>query len=270
MHLLVSEARLDWVSIIFLFLCSTVPKGNSNWKVESFKYSVNETDHGDCCPYKFSQISYSMKIRRLFGYQMFYVFAPCCILTILSMFSFLIPSESGERIGFVTTLLLSLMVYLLVVPDSLPVSSKEIPILGIIIMATLVIISFVLLATIIILICFFRTDIPPKWLRCLTSKKHSYRESTPVKVQVDSQKESFSLRAVPPGFDTINGSEEIPAKLSTPEEPRQNTSEQVSGEVMWQDISRKLDAIVFWIFVLASAISYSYFVVSGMRDKAAN
>ncbi|KAK3755630.1 hypothetical protein QZH41_017619, partial [Actinostola sp. cb2023] len=161
----------EQLTLITFNVKTYAPDGNSNWEIDrDIKVSVNETDRGNCCPYTFSQVKYSIKLTRLYSYQLFYIFAPCAILAILTLLSFWIPPESGERIGFVTTLLLSLMVFLLVVPESLPVSSEAIPVLGVIVMVTLVLISFVLLATIIVVACFFATGTPPSYLKFLRSK----------------------------------------------------------------------------------------------------
>lgn len=225
---------------------SSDPDGNENWEVDSQNVEVGESDRGDCCPYSFSNIKYTLNIRRLFQYQLFYIFAPCLILTILSLVSFWIPSESGERIGFVTTLLLSLMVYLLVVPESLPVSAKEIPILGVVIMCTLIIISLVLLATIIVLILFHRTKPPSYWNRCLLSL--ASRPRTPIiAMEMDPHKSQTTLRAVHPNL--------TPVETNPPTPEKHELSHPDYGPV-WQEVSYKLDKILFVVFVIGSIIIF--------------
>lgn len=234
-------------------------EGNDSWEVESLEMTINETNHGHCCPYSFSEIKYTVQLQRLSEYEMFYIFAPCCILTLLSLLSFCIPSESGERVGFVTTLLLSLMVYLLVVPDSLPASSKQIPILGIIIMMTLVIISLVLLSTIAVLVCFHRTDEPPKWLRVLVSKKGSSPRATPVQVlQVETEsKDHISMNAVQAAFG-LSGKQQ-PSNKHTP--TTEHVDQAVSQHNLWQEISIKLDKIFFVLYFLAGSIGYMIIII---------
>lgn len=50
--------------------------------------------------------------------------APVCFLGLLNIFIFVIPAVSGERIGFGVTILLAVGVYLSILSDNLPKSSK--------------------------------------------------------------------------------------------------------------------------------------------------
>ena len=65
--------------------------------------------------------------------------------------SFAIPCESGERIGFCITVLLAMSVYLLLVADSVPKTSDQIPVLGVNFILTFVEIFLALISTIIVI-----------------------------------------------------------------------------------------------------------------------
>jgi len=154
-----------------------------------------------------------MKMGRKFEYHMFYMVAPCLVIAILTLASFWIPSESGERIGFVTTLLLGMMVFLLIVPDSLPESSKSIPILGILMMTTIVMVGFTLLATILILRCYHATGTPPRCLRCLAPKPSKFKQTAPTEA-IETPKTSendIEIKVVP----QPRGSTDEPATCET-------------------------------------------------------
>jgi hypothetical protein len=222
---------------------------NGNWDVDSaLTVKVRDTDFGNCCPYKFSEISYTLTIDRRSQYHMFYLVAPCLVLCFLTLVSFWIPSESGERIGFITTLLLGMMVFLLVVPASLPESSESIPVLGILMMGTMVIITFALLATVLILRFFHATGKPPRFLRRIF--KNSKRlQPEPIKVEEapeQGETSDIKLRAVQPF-----GQEQASVETS-PEKPFDEDE-----EITWQTLAGKLDKFFFWVFLVVSIVIYA-------------
>ena len=88
---------------------------------------------------------------------------PSVTLTVLALSSFLIHVESGESIGFVTTILLAKTVFLLVIPSYLAVTSDGLPILGINLQITMIIIALVLFANIFVLRVYFMEGTPPNW-----------------------------------------------------------------------------------------------------------
>lgn len=55
---------------------------------------------------------------------------PCIALSVLTIFSFYLPPESGERIGLVITILLGLTVFMLVFTDNVPRTSDVTPLIG--------------------------------------------------------------------------------------------------------------------------------------------
>ncbi|PAA71333.1 hypothetical protein BOX15_Mlig029853g1 [Macrostomum lignano] len=56
---------------------------------------------------------------------------PCMLLAWLAAFSFFLPTECGERIAYSTTILLSLVVFLLLIADNIPRSGDAVPVLGV-------------------------------------------------------------------------------------------------------------------------------------------
>lgn len=180
---------------------------------------------------------------------MFYLVAPCIILAILALISFWIPSESGERIGFVTTLLLGMMVFLLLIPESLPESSKSIPLLGILMMGTMVMIGGVLLVTIMVLAIFFSKGNPSACIRKLFGPKSAGPEVYEGHAD-NSGVSHINLRAVSPFKEEASSS-----RLTHSEEDNETT---------WQNCARAFDRIMFWVFLIATAIMYA--VIMSMRD----
>ncbi|XP_069131627.1 5-hydroxytryptamine receptor 3A-like [Argopecten irradians] len=73
------------------------------------------------------QITFLMvriKLKRLPEYVVINMILPVCFLCVINIFVFFLPVESGERIGFSITLLLSVAVFMTILSDSLPQSSR--------------------------------------------------------------------------------------------------------------------------------------------------
>ena len=68
------------------------------------------------------------------------IILPCALITLVAMFGFCIPPESGEKIGLGITVLLSLTVFLLIVSDSMP-PTTELPLIGLYYFIVIVIVT---------------------------------------------------------------------------------------------------------------------------------
>jgi len=222
---------------------------SGDWELNKITQSVGEEDHGNCCPYKFSQISYTIEITRRFKYHMFYLVAPCALLAGLGLFGFFIPTESGERVGFVTTVLLGMMVFLLIVPESLPESSRSIPILGVLMMSTMIEIAFMLLATIFIIKIFYSTSRAPSFLR----KKFGNSRNGGIRVgQAPGALDFVSIN-----LQSLNdGSRPVSREFLV------DKYEGVDNEAAWQGFSRLCDKIMFLVFLITTVIMFLVILLS--------
>jgi hypothetical protein len=99
---------------------------DKEWVLEDTAAKVEITKF-NCCPEKFSVVTFSLFIKRRAMFYVFNLIIPCGLITLLSLFSFILPPNSGERVSFVMTILLSLSVYMLIVTEKIP-QSAEIPI----------------------------------------------------------------------------------------------------------------------------------------------
>lgn len=100
----------------------------------------------NCCKEPYSLVTFSLLIKRRSMFYVFNLILPCGLITVLSLFSFLLPPNSGERVSFVITVLLSLSVYMLIVTEKIP-QSADIPISSKLFMCMMVEISISLIAT---------------------------------------------------------------------------------------------------------------------------
>ena len=71
------------------------------------------------CPEEFSDITYNFTLRRKPGYYNLNIVIPTFATAVLMLLSFIVPWDSGERI-YLYYLMLSIIVFLLILSDSLP------------------------------------------------------------------------------------------------------------------------------------------------------
>ena len=181
-------------------------------------------------------------------YHVFYLTIPSLMLMVLGLTSFLIPVESGERIGFVTTILLAMTVFLLLIPSFLPESSDGVPVLGIGLQATMIIIVLVLFCNIFVLKLFFKEGTPPKWVQNLCRLCCLKKGKTVQRIHVSNA----SLRAKSSASaNAVELEERSGGKSNTP-----TVWEKTEDDLTWQRVSIKLDQMFFVLFVVIVVITY--------------
>jgi len=234
---------------------------SGNWKIEDITAEISETDHGNCCNFNFSEAVYAVKMKRKSLYYTFYLTIPCVILTILALSSFLVHVESGERIGFVTTVLLAMTVFLLVIPSFLPVTSDGLPVLGVLLEGTMIIITLILFANIFVLWVYFREGTPPVWVQkiCWFCGRRKTRN-----VQQIHAAETEGLHpAIVKSSASMAGIEMNESNRGTPT-PVQHAHRVEEHLYSWHRVSTKMDRAFFVAFVIVSFIAYVVYIASSL------
>ncbi|CAI9558963.1 unnamed protein product [Staurois parvus] len=80
--------------------------------------------------YSYPFITYSFVLRRLPLFYTLFLIVPCLGLSFLTVLVFYLPSDEGEKLSLSTSVLVSLTVFLLVIEEIIPSSSKVIPLIG--------------------------------------------------------------------------------------------------------------------------------------------
>ena len=212
---------------------------------------LSETDHGDCCPFNFSEVVYKVGMRRKSLYYMFYLTIPSVLLTVLALGSFLIHVESGERIGFVTTVLLAITVFLLVIPSFLPVTSDGLPILGVYLQATMIIIALVLFANIFVVRVYFMDGTPPKWIERFCNFCSIKKRKRVKRINVTGPDNGFPT-VVKDSATTMAGIEMTESSRRSP-----SLVERIEEqEFTWRRVSIKMDHVFFVVFIVLAVVAY--------------
>lgn len=233
---------------------------SGDWEIKNITAAISSTDHGECCPFNFSEVVYTLTMERKSLYYMFYLTIPSVLLTVLALSSFLIHVESGERIGFVTTVLLAMTVFLLVIPSFLPVTSDGLPILGVNLQVTMIIIALVLFANIFVVRVYFKEGTPPGWIErfcdfCSIKKGKRVR-----RINV-SRPNSGSHEARGRSSVTVNGVEVMESNDKNP--PLDDRIDE-EPEYTWKRVAKRMDYMFLLVFLIIATVAYIVTFVSPM------
>ena len=141
---------------------------NEEWLFYDSKAERRVTKY-NCCPEPYPTVVFNVILKRRAMYYMLNLIIPCGLITIVSLFSFILPPNSGERVSLVITILLALSVYMMIVTESMPHSAVT-PLASKFFLFVMVQQGLSLVATCFI-IRFHNNDTPlPKWFDVLVNK----------------------------------------------------------------------------------------------------
>lgn len=177
---------------------------------------------------------------------------PMVAIAFLHITVFFLPADSGERIGFSTTIILSITVYQTIVSDSLP--NSTLPSLAFILYKLFAdfLISIIVHTLVVVSLSFYLRDdgnpVPEFLARCARFPK-CWRRNNKLQVQ--------------PAVDPINVIDKSNAKKDALVTDMTSTcNEEVTSEITWKDVGKAWDTIALVISVFAVLVSNSvYFVL---------
>ena len=219
-----------------------------------------------------SRVKFTFRLERKSQYVMLTIILPILFLCLLDVLVFVLPTESGERVSYAITVLLSIAVFMTIVSDTLPKKSEPLPRISYFLMIDLIISSMICLCTILNLHVFHRkNDKPiPKCLRYFYNFLCcNYGNKIGDDSDEKNTKHNMNLFS-PRGNKQENGSvknDEIDkslksAYIKTPVH-RMNSSVSLSMEkdITWQDVSRIFDYILFVVFFILTFTNFIIFLV---------
>ena len=100
---------------------------NGEWDLISTSQHTSEiTDDG----LVYKELLFRIVVQRLPGYYIMSIIFPVCLTSILTAVTFILPVESGEKLGYILTVLVALTVFLTLFADIMPSTSKHTSVLG--------------------------------------------------------------------------------------------------------------------------------------------
>ncbi|XP_031556612.1 neuronal acetylcholine receptor subunit beta-3-like [Actinia tenebrosa] len=160
---------------------------NGEWELNSITFIRNQK-HYKCCVYDFVDVTIKIEISRVSLDYIMKLIIPCSLISSMIFLGFVLPPESGERIGLSITVLLAMTVFQQLTSELMP--SYGFPLLGQYYFATMIEIGASLTVTTFILNFYHRsTRRMPAFLRKLilvwmASLAFPFRKNKPYKSSI--------------------------------------------------------------------------------------
>lgn len=113
---------------------------NGEWHLVNFT-AIKVLKTYSCCEEPYPEVIYRLVMRRRPLYYVFNMVFPCLLITMVAFLGFFLPPSSTEKVSMGITTLLSITVYLMLVAESMPPTSEQLPLLGIYYAVTIGIVS---------------------------------------------------------------------------------------------------------------------------------
>uniref|UniRef100_A0A668W4F8 Uncharacterized protein n=1 Tax=Oreochromis aureus TaxID=47969 RepID=A0A668W4F8_OREAU len=215
----------------------------------------------NCCEEIYTDITYSLYIRRLPLFYTINMIIPCLLISFLTVLVFYLPSDCGEKVTLCISVLLSLTVFLLVITETIPSTSLVIPLIGEYLLFTMIFVTLSIVITVFVLNVHYRTPkthTMPCWVKrvflellprvmFMTSVVSSLTNRTG-KFQCSSS-ESLDGGIMPLLSLSPEVREAIESVKYIAENMRlQNEAKEVQDD--WKYVAMVIDRIFLWVFVL--------------------
>ncbi|XP_031566076.1 neuronal acetylcholine receptor subunit alpha-5-like isoform X2 [Actinia tenebrosa] len=247
---------------------------NGEWETGSFT-AFRQVKQSSCCSTPFVHVKIHLRITRIPTFYILYLLSPFIVLSLLVFFSFIIPPDNGERIGFCSSLLLSLSVYLLLFSELMPNNSRKLNLFGVAFVLIFLESAAVLVATLFVLKAYHATgEIPAvfkllhycSFFRLGSSIKKRYPLNRAKKNQITNRSHSLNEKEPPLGIKSETAAEDISlANVNQGTRIEQHEPDEEPGdELTWRKVARRLDRFFFWCFLFAFVVTVS---IIGMLNQ---
>lgn len=103
---------------------------NGEWELLSTSVRWGEAEL-NCCPgTSYAHVKFSFELRRRNVFYVVNIIAPCVLLSALVLAVFWVPPDEGERLSAGISVLLSFIVFLIMIADTVPRTSLHVPVLS--------------------------------------------------------------------------------------------------------------------------------------------
>ena len=102
---------------------------NQEWYVDMVTVERHQKVYA-CCPEPYPDVTFTIHMTRRSLFYIINLIFPCLLIYAVSFLGFFLPVESGEKVNLEITILLALVVFLLIVGETLPPTPDAIPALG--------------------------------------------------------------------------------------------------------------------------------------------
>jgi len=121
-----------------------------------------------CCVEPYLDITFNITMRRKTLFYTVNLIIPCMGISFLTILTFYLPSDSGEKVTLSISILISLHVFFLLVVEIIPPTSLVVPLLGKYLIFAMILVSISICVTVVVLNVHFRSPQTHKmapWVR---------------------------------------------------------------------------------------------------------
>nr|XP_022316186.1 acetylcholine receptor subunit alpha-like [Crassostrea virginica] len=255
-------------------------QGSDTWEIRS-SFVIHETINNA------SFARYTLQLARKPSFFLMYIVLPIELLALLNVMVFILPADSGERVGYSVTVFLTLAVYVTIISDNLPKTSSPMSIFAYFMITMLMISAFICFVTIVTLRAYIREDETPvpRWVkravglaycRCCPRKKsededeeetETKRPPTPrnrvIKVDTDNSTGRWAkLREQTLKRNTVfpQKSADIEVRSVSEDSSFSDSDEEEEEEEMeWSTVGTAIDVVcIFTFFTIIFLVSLSF------------
>ncbi|XP_067621060.1 acetylcholine receptor subunit alpha-like [Eurosta solidaginis] len=179
-----------------------------------------------CCDEPYLDITFNITMRRKTLFYTVNIIIPCMGISFLTVLTFYLPSDSGEKVTLSISILISLHVFFLLVVEIIPPTSLVVPLLGKYLIFAMILVSISICVTVVVLNVHFRS---PQTHRMAPWVKEVFVDLLPKFLFINRPKYNFELIGTGPfgGSCQIHGSSVIPG----------NVSDNIPGVRVFNDVS---------------------------------
>ena len=102
---------------------------NQEWYVDKVAVERHVKQYA-CCVEPYPDVTFTIQMTRRSLFYIINLIFPCLLIYAVSFLGFFLPVDSGEKVNLEITILLALVVFLLIVGETLPPTPDGIPVLG--------------------------------------------------------------------------------------------------------------------------------------------
>ena len=213
--------------------------------------SEEDTNHGSwqllnkSVTVGYGQFHIDMEFQRRPMFMLINILLPIIVLALLTPVVFVLPKNSGERVGYAITMLLAISVYMTIVSDNLPRNSQPMPLISIMIFIWYILDAIIVLVVIINTKIHSMTNTAP--LPCCARYFVLLTERITSCVTCKVCRNEASGETSPGENEKCL---EVSANDNTGADGKSSDTEEhvISGTPTWKDVSKSIDK---WSFVIS-------------------
>ena len=215
--------------------------------------------------------TFTFRLARKPQYVIVNVMLPILLLCLLNVLVFVLPSESGERVSYSVTVLLSIAVFMTIVSDTLPKTAKPLPLVSYFLMIALIISSIIACITVFNLRLLHKTSHQnvPYWLVCAyrtlswSSCKRGCKRNEVQTVDLN-ENQNAKIESKPSNPLTVREKDNVSNRRHLQGNKMENETTDLSTEgdiCTWQNISEMIDYIALVVTAVVSISAFFIFLI---------